>query len=134
MAKSWDEYRLDDPYESPRRKGLKTVGIVAALMAITILPAVAASGGKGKGHTDTASAPCTVSNRVVYGTGLPTDQVINFMITDASGTWGFVLGFTPDGNWSVNAPAPNGPTTYQFVSRTYGSDGSKYNVFQSCSA
>jgi hypothetical protein len=31
-------------------------------------------------------------------------------------------------------PAPNGPTTYEFVSRTYGPDGSKYNVFQSCSS
>jgi hypothetical protein len=49
MAKSYDEYRLGEPHEPPRRKGLKTVVIVAALMAITILPAMAAKGGAGGG-------------------------------------------------------------------------------------
>jgi hypothetical protein len=53
MAKSYDEYRLGEPYEPPRRKGLKTVAILAALMAITILPAMAAKGGGGKGHGGT---------------------------------------------------------------------------------
>jgi hypothetical protein len=47
MGKSWDQYRLGEPYEAPRRKGLKTFAIVAALMAITILPAMAAKGGNG---------------------------------------------------------------------------------------
>ena len=42
--------------------------------------------------------------------------------------------YTHDGNWSVNVPAPNGATTYEFVSCTYGPDGSKYSVFQSCSS
>jgi hypothetical protein len=105
---------------------------VAALIAVSVLivaPAYAAKGG----HNATAAAPCTMSGNVAYGTGLPTDQVINFMITDASGTWGFVLGFTHDGNWSVNVPAPTGTTKYEFASRTFGPDGSKYNVFQSCS-
>jgi hypothetical protein len=54
MAKSYDEYRLGEPYERPRRKGLKVIVILAALMAITILPALAARGGNGggggKGH------------------------------------------------------------------------------------
>jgi hypothetical protein len=49
MAKSYDEYRLGEPYERPRRKGLKTLAILAAMMAITILPAMAAKGGGGKG-------------------------------------------------------------------------------------
>ena len=49
MAKSYDEYRLGQPYEPPRRKGLKTFAILAALMAITILPAMAARGGGGGG-------------------------------------------------------------------------------------
>jgi hypothetical protein len=70
----------------------------------------------------------------VQATGLPTDQVINFMVTDSSGTNGWVLGYTPDGTWSVNVAMPTGQTTYEFVSRTYGPNGSKYTVFADCSA
>lgn len=76
--------------------------------------------------------PCTVAGNVVSATGLPTGQVINFLVTDASGTRGWVLGFTADGTWSVAVPAQNGPTTYQFVSRTWGPNGSKYVVYSSC--
>src|SRR5262245_54189943 len=47
MGKSWDQYRLGEPHEPPRRKGLKTLAIVGVLMAITILPAMAAKGGSG---------------------------------------------------------------------------------------
>jgi hypothetical protein len=121
-----------------RRLGRATVAV-----APTPLLRVAIAGGKGGlgkgwlGKGGLAQVACTVSStaggNVVQAGGLPTDQVINFMITDASGTWGFVLGYTPDGDWSVNAPAPNGPTTYEFVSRTYGPNGSKYDVFASCS-
>jgi hypothetical protein len=75
-----------------------------------------------------------MAGNVVYGSGLPTGQVINFMMSDSSGKTGWVLGYTPDGTWFVNVPAPNGPTTYEFVSRTFGPSGSKYNVFTSCSA
>jgi hypothetical protein len=112
-------------------KLLSIAGLAAIVAALIAGPTFAAKGG----HNATPStSPCTVSGNVVSGTGLPTDQLINFMITEASGTWGFVLGFTHDGNWSVNVPAHNGPTTYAFVSRTYGPNGSKYNVFQTCSA
>jgi hypothetical protein len=69
----------------------------------------------------------------VTGTGLPTDQALNFMVTDASGSWGWVLGFTDDGTWSVAVSAPNGAATYEFVSRTWGQNGSKYTVFAGCS-
>ena len=55
-------------------------------------------------------ASCTVSGSTVAASGLPTDQVINFMVNDNAGTWGWVLGFTPDGAWSVSVPATNGPT------------------------
>ena len=55
------------------------------------------------------------------------------MVNDNAGTWGWVLGFTPDGAWSVSVPATNGPTTYQFVSRTWGPNGTHYTVFASCS-
>jgi len=75
MAKSYDEYRLGEPYQKPRRKGLKTLAIVAALMAITILPAMAAKGGNGgggKGHGgttggSTGSGGGTLTLRVVSG-------------------------------------------------------------------
>ena len=80
-----------------------------------------------------AKASCTVSGPVVAASGLPTDQVINFMVNDDAGTWGWVLGFTADGTWSVAVPATNGPTTYQFVSRTWGPNGTHYTVFASCS-
>jgi hypothetical protein len=111
-------------------KLLSIAGLAAIVAALIAAPTFAAKGGH---NAATSTSPCTVSDNVVYGSGLPTDQVINFMISDASGTRGFVLGFTHDGNWSVNVPAPSGPTTYAFVSRTYGPDGSKYNEFQTCS-
>jgi hypothetical protein len=78
-------------------------------------------------------ASCTVSGSVVEGSGLPTDQVINFLVTDNVGTWGWVLGYTTDGTWSVSVPVATGPTTYQFVSRTRGPNGTRYTVFASCS-
>jgi hypothetical protein len=112
------------------RRIARAAQIGALVAVLALVPAALAA--KGGHNAAASSAPCTMSGNVVYGSGLPTDQVINFMVTDASGTWGFVLGYTHDGTWSVNVPAANGSTTYEFVSRTYGPDGSKYNVFQSC--
>ena len=40
-----------------------------------------------------------------------------------------MLGFTDDGSWTVYVPAPNGATSYQFASKTWGPNGSKYDVF-----
>jgi hypothetical protein len=118
---------------SKLRYSARFYATLAGLMTASVLTAASGYAAKG-GHSAAAPAPCTMSGNVVYGTGLPTGEVINFMITDGSGTWGFVLGFTNDGNWSVNVPAPTGTTKYEFVSRTFGANGSKYNVFQSCSA
>ena len=127
---------------------MRHISLILAVLALVVAaPAIAGKGGNpnggngnggttgggGGGNVPPSTGSCVVSGSVVYGSGLPTDQVINFMVTDSSGTWGFVLGYTHDGNWSVNVPAQTGPTTYEFVSRTYGPDGSKYNVFQSCS-
>jgi hypothetical protein len=111
---------------------LRKLRIAAALVVVIATPVTAFAGGK-HGPNAASTAGCTVSGNVVQASGLPTDQVINFMVTTSSGTTGWVLGFTPDGTWSVNVPAPTGPTTYEFASRTYGPDGSKYNVFASCS-
>ena len=59
---------------------------------------------------------------------------MNFMVTDSSGTTGWVIGYTDDGTRSIDVPDRTGPTTYEFAGVTYGKDGTKYNVFASCSA
>ena len=105
-----------------------TTLVVLLSLALFAAPALAGKGGK-----NGLTASCSVAGNTVQSTSLPTDQVINFMTTTATGTTGWVLGFTSDGTWSVNVPSPTGPTTYQFVSKTWGPDGSKWTVFASCS-
>jgi hypothetical protein len=112
-----------------RRSTIAFTSVVALLSAA--MPAIAAKGGGG--HATAADATCSVQDNVVRGSGLPTDEVLNFMVSDSSGTVGWVLGFTDDGTWNVDVPAPGGATTYAFVSRTWGPNGSKYDVFASCS-
>ena len=109
--------------------------VAIAALAVAASPALAERGGNGNGHGNQRSAPasCSVSDDVVSATGLPTDEVINFMITDSSGTKGWVLGMS-DGTWSVEVPTRSGTTTYEFVSRTWGPNGSRYEIFASCSA
>jgi hypothetical protein len=87
VGKSWDQYRLGEPYEAPRRKGLKTFAIVAALLAITILPAMAAKGGQGaggggKGHGGSGSTggSCTAS--------APRVSIDNTYAWASKGSWG----------------------------------------------
>lgn len=118
--------------------------IVTALALVIAAPAIAGKGGNpgggngngggGGGNITTPSGACSASGGVVTGTGLPADQVLNFMVTDSTGTWGWVLGYSDTGTWPVAVPSPNGATTYEFASRTWGPDGSKYSVFATCSA
>jgi len=103
------------------------IALLALCLAVAAGPAVAKNP-----HSPVAGASCTASGTMVIAAGLPTNELINFQVSDASGTTGWVLGYTPDGTWNVSVPAPNGPTTYQFVSKTWGPDGSKYTVFTSC--
>lgn len=107
-----------------------TVIIVALGLAIAA-PALAARHGK---NAPDQSASCSVAGTAVNATGLPAGQLINFLITDSSGTYGWVLGYTDTGTWSVSVPPQDGTTTYQFVSKTWGPNGSKYDVFASCSS
>jgi hypothetical protein len=95
----------------------------------------AAKGGNGHGGGNHAApaTTCTVDGATVSASGLPTGEVLNFMVTDAGGTWGWVLGFTDTGSWSEPVPAANGPTTYEFASRTRGPNGAHYDVFATCS-
>jgi hypothetical protein len=104
-----------------------SIALVALVVAVAVPSVADASHWK-----PSPTAHCEVSGSAVTAAGLPTGQVINFMVTDGSGTSGWVLGFTNDGTWVVTVPAANGPTTYQFVSRTSGPNGSKYTVFLSC--
>jgi hypothetical protein len=109
--------------------GILGVGLLA------VSPAVAA-----KPHASPV-ATCSVSSTSVDATGLPTDQVVNFFVTDNSGTNGWVLGTTDTGTWTVDVSAllasrgisaVSGPATYQFTSRTWGPNGAKFTVFASC--
>jgi hypothetical protein len=110
------------------------VATTLVALAAFATPALAEKGGKGPNSgTSTAAATCAVSNGLVQGSGLPTDEVVNFMIRDASGTTGWVLGYTWDGTFTVRVPEASTPTTYEFVSRTSGPGGSRYTVFASCS-
>ena len=114
---------------------LQKIGVAAALVVMLALPLTAFAGGK---HGGTGNAPsaagCSVSGTVVQATGLPTGQLVNFMVSRRCGTTGWVLGYTSDGTWSVSVPARAGTTTYQFVSVTSGANGIKYTVYASCSA
>jgi hypothetical protein len=126
---------------------MRHITLIIAVLALAIAaPAIAGKGNGngggngggnnghgGGGNVTGPTGSCTVSGTVVTATGLPTDRLVNFIVNDASGTWGWVMGYPVDGNLSVNVPAPNGPTTYEFASETWGPDGSKYTVFASCS-
>jgi hypothetical protein len=113
-------------------KKIALIVLSIAVLAFAVPSALAGRGG-GKGNAQ-ASTSCSVAGGAVQATGLPTDEVINFTVTDSSGTTGWVLGYTWDGTFSTSVPAANGQTSYAFVSRTWGPDGSKYTVFASCSA
>jgi len=139
----WDGYRwVPEARPEPRRSGpvRRLFGASAEAALITLLmfgliagTTLAAKGGNGGGNGHQAPTTCQIDGDVVGAVGLPTDEVINFMVTDASGTSGWALGFTWEGDWSLTVPARSGPTTYEFVSRTFGPGGSKYSVFSRCS-
>src|SRR2546422_942390 len=107
---------------------------VIAAVSIAATLTIAGSAAQAAKPLAAPSGSCSVAGSVVSAAGLPTDQLVNFLANDASGSWGWVIGYTADGTLSVTVPAPNGPATYQFVSRTWGPNGSKYTVFATCSA
>jgi hypothetical protein len=111
---------------------LVLAAVVALLVSLSVTSAAPAAPSRDRLAAGTAS--CTVSGNVVDVTGLPTDYVVNFMVSDAGGTYGWVLGYSIEGALSVPVPTRTGPTTYEFASTTYSKDGSKYLVYASCSA
>ena len=113
--------------------GRKTIALLcAATVCLTVALPLAYAGSRKPAAAGTAS--CTVSGNVVNATGLPTDALVNLMVSDADSAWSRGLGFTPDGTWSVTVPARTSSTTYEFSSTTFGKNGSKYWVYASCSA
>jgi hypothetical protein len=111
----------------------KIAALVATLSCAAAILAFPAFG-KGPGGKADAASSCAVAGNVVSATGLPLGAVINFQYSDSTGTYGWVLGYTDSGSWSLSVPAPSGTATYQFISKTWGPDGSKYDVYASCSS
>jgi hypothetical protein len=140
----WDGKRWlpDGPTAAAARPriGRRLFGATVEAALITLLmfgliagTTMAAKGGNG-GKPPRDLATCQVDGNIVSAAGLPTSELINFMVSDGSGTTGWVLGVTQEGTWSVTVPEPSGPTTYEFVSRTSGPNGSRYSVYSSCGA
>ena len=130
---------------------MRHITLIISVLALAIAaPAIAGKGGVpsgnggsgnggsgsggGNGNVTTGSGTCTVDGNVVNGTGLPNWTLMNFMVTDSSGTTGWVIGYTDDGTRSIEVPDRTGQTTYEFTGVTYGKDGAKYDVIASCSA
>jgi hypothetical protein len=108
--------------------------IILLTFGLIVGTAFAAKGGNGGGNPHRSVSICQIDGNTVIGTGLPTDEVLNFMVTEGASTWGWALGFAGDsGTWDVPVPDRSGSTRYEFASRTYGPNGEKYEVFATCS-
>jgi hypothetical protein len=112
-------YRLGEPYRRPRRKGLKVLVLLCALMAITILPALAAKGGNGGGKGKGSSGGGTTG-----GTGSLTLRVLTG--SDTTPNWGeditFTVSTTATSEPNVNVKcSQNGNVVYGAVTGYYDS-------------
>lgn len=113
--------------------GRKTFTLLcAAAVALAFSLPLAFAGSRAQAAAGAGS--CTVTGNTVEATGLPTDALINFMVSNANGTYGWALGFTWEGTWSLSVPNRTSETTYTFASTTWGKNGSKYLAYASCSA
>jgi hypothetical protein len=114
---------------------MKSLSLTAITVALMLIPTQAFAGGHGNGNSNReASATCRVEGNMVISESLPVDALLNFMVTDADGKTGWVLGRTSSGYWAVGVPDRTSHTTYEFVGRTYGKNGAKYRVYASCDA
>lgn len=128
------------PTPARSRAGRRLLGASTEAALITLLmfgliagTTLAARGGSGKGPANKEPAgSCQVDGTTVHGWNLPVWELMNFMVTDASGTAGWVIGFTDTGERWIDVPAPSGPTRYEFAGRTQTADGTKYEVYASC--
>jgi hypothetical protein len=108
-----------------RTLALLIVGILAAIFAVALAAPAQAD--------PPVPGTCSYSAGVVTAAGLPTDAVINFFVTDQSGTIGVVYGYSIDGTAQENVPVPTVPTTYDFGSVTRGPSGDpKFWTYAEC--
>jgi hypothetical protein len=125
----------------------RTTLIVAVVALAIAAPAIAGKGGNGNenggggsnggggGGNLTASDSCLLSGTTLSATGLPNGVLLNLIVSDQSGGWSQVLGYSDIGSWSLTVPPPSGATRYEFSSRTWGPSGSPhYDVYASCSS
>ena len=131
-----DSSRARAPRPGIRRRllGASTEATLITLLMFGLLAGTTLAAKGGAGNQLSGPTTCVVEGNVVTAAGLPSDQVINFMVTDARGTWGWALGFAGDEAWGISVPDRSGSTTYEFASRTWGKGGSKYAVFSRCYA
>ena len=132
----WDGTRWipEDPPESRRRRngaGRRLLGASteAALITLLLFGLIA---GTTLAARPSAGGSCAVDGTTVHGWNLPNWELMNFMVTDTSGTSGWVIGMTDSGERWVTVPVAGGPTRYEFSGRTYGRNGLKYEVYASC--
>jgi hypothetical protein len=131
-----DSPRARAPRRGIRRRllGASTEAALITLLMFGLVASTTLAARGGGGNEPSGPTTCAVEGNVVSAAGLPMDQVINLMVTDAHGTWGWALGFAGDEAWGISVPDRSGPTTYEFASRTWGKGGSKYSVFSRCYA
>jgi hypothetical protein len=104
--------------------------VLALLLGVATAAVAAPPEGKGK-NALMLSGSCWVDGTVVHATGLPSDEVINFWITNPDGGHdGWVLGHSSW--WNVSVPERTGSTLYQFISRQMGKEGKQFTVFAEC--
>ena len=118
----------------------RSTRLVAAAICLAILSSggMAYAGPKGNGNGPdhrTPAGSCVVDGNTVTGSGLPEDDLMNFWITEPDGSsWGWVLGVSGTGDWSVIVPDRTDYTTYEFISEQKGKDGKNYDVYARCAA
>src|SRR6266498_3571156 len=107
--------------------------ILTALIGLALIPGAALAGPYPENTGTCTFDPAT---NVVHATGLPyaldhpvygnSLAVINFRREDAAGNVldEYVLGYTATGEMDVAVPAPVGVEAYEFISQTWGNDGS----------
>ena len=130
----WDGTRWVDETQSPTRSSSPVTTWIATLLMVALLPSLllVATRVDARRPAGSATAQCSVSGDRVVATGLPNETLINLVVTDADGSWSWVLGSTDDGTWAVSVPARSGQTRYEFASRTFGREGTKYWTYTTC--
>jgi hypothetical protein len=114
----------------------QTLPIIASAATLAFAVVSAASATNSYAAPRAPQGTCSYANGVVSAAGLPTGQVLNFLVKDntTGSQTGWVLGISDNGTWQVDVTPATSSTTYEFVSKTWGPNGSKYTVYDECTA